>query len=75
MPALDTWDAAKELARHNGDNVMSSLDQGYAFYVAGTNRILAVLGPKAIGEVKPMIEEGEREIAGKEWDEGSKRWI
>lgn len=46
-----------------------------AMYIAGNEKLLAVLGPTAVEEVRPLVEDAERETAGKEWDEEQKRWV
>lgn len=54
---------------------MCPLDKGFAMYLAGTEKSLAVLGPTAVEEIRPLAEDAERETAGKEWDEQQQCWI
>lgn len=75
MPTLEDWEATKIWAKRNVETCMYPLDKGFAMYVAGTETLVAVLGPTAVEEVRPLVEDAERETAGKEWDEEKQCWI
>ncbi|KAG9520600.1 hypothetical protein KCU93_g7639, partial [Aureobasidium melanogenum] len=72
---LETWTSTKDWAKQNPNTCMNTLDQGFGMYTADTNVLVAVLGPLAVKEVKPIVEEAEREIEGKEWDEQKQMWV
>lgn len=75
VPTIEDWEATKIWGRQNLETCMYALDKGFAMYIAGTEKLLAVLGPTAVEEIRPLVEDAERETAGKEWDEEQKRWI
>lgn len=76
LPILETWTSTKDWAKQNSHTCMNSLDHGFGMYTANAAKTLvAVLGPVAVQEVRPIVEEAEREVEGKEWDEERQRWI
>lgn len=54
---------------------MDALDNGFGMYVSQTQELVAVLGVQAVEEVRPIVEDAEREVGGKEWDEGRQCWV
>ena len=75
LQILETWTSTKDWAKQNLNTCMYTLDQGFGMYTADPNVLVAVLGPIAVEEVKPIVEEAEREVEGKEWDEEKQRWV
>ncbi|KAH0341459.1 hypothetical protein KCU81_g6304, partial [Aureobasidium melanogenum] len=76
LPILETWTSTKDWAKQNLNTCMNTLDHGFGMYTADTAKTLvAILGLKAVEEVKPIIEEAEKHVEGKEWDEERQRWI
>lgn len=77
LPILSSWTATKDWCKtsQNQHTYMDALDNGFGMYVSQTQELVAVLGVQAVEEVRPIVEDAEREVGGKEWDEGRQCWV
>lgn len=66
LPILETWTSTKDWTKQNLNTCMNTIGYGFGMYTADTNVLVAILGPIAVQEVKPVVEEAEREVEGKE---------